>query len=139
MPPISSTLKYFGQNSTTINKEDHLKNKETWYDNDLKCQRQIVKNRERKWLKYREQLHWKAYQRERNRFTTMIKYNKRDHLQNQISATTGNSKKLYQLITNLTGQNKSNPLPSSTSDENLADEFATYFLEEICNIRKLFD
>ena len=113
--------------------------KKPWYDNDLKHQRQIVKNRERKWLKYREQLHWKAYKRERNRFITMIKYKKRDHLHNQISATTGNSKKLYQLITNLTGQNKSNPLPASTSDGNLADEFATYFLEKIHNIRKLFD
>ena len=53
--------------------------------------------------------------------------------------TTSNSRKLYQLITNLTGQNKSNPLPASTSDENLADEFATYFHKKICNIRILFD
>ena len=50
--------------------------KKPWYDNDLKHQRQIVKNRERKWLKYREQLHWKAYKRERNRFITRIKYKK---------------------------------------------------------------
>ena len=69
----------------------------------------------------------------------MIKYKKRDHLHNQISATTENSKKLYQFITKLTGQNKSNPLPAATSDEHLADEFATYFLEKILNIRKLFD
>ena len=69
----------------------------------------------------------------------MIKYKKRDHLHNQVSATTGNSKKLYQLITSLTGQNKTNPLPTSTSHEHLADEFATYFLKKICNIRKLFD
>ena len=113
--------------------------KKPWYDNDLKHQRQIVKNRERKWLKYREQSHWKAYKSERNRFITMIKYKKRDYLHNQISATTGNSKKLYQLITNLTSQNKSNPLPAPTSDENLVEEFATYFLEKICNIRKLFN
>ena len=56
-----------------------------------------------------------------------------------ISATTENSKKLYQLITKLTGQNKSNPLPVSTSNEHLADKFANYFLEKILNIRKLFD
>ena len=67
--------------------------KKPWYDNDLKHQRQIVKNRERKWLKYREQSHWKAYKRERNRFITMIKYKKRDHIHNWISSTTGNSKK----------------------------------------------
>ena len=60
----------------------------------------------------------------------MIKYKKRDHLHNRISATRGNSKKLYQLITNLTSQNKSNPLPTSTSDEDLANKFATYFLEK---------
>ena len=47
--------------------------KKPWYDNDLKHQMQIVINRERKWLKYREQSHWKAYKRERNRFITMIK------------------------------------------------------------------
>ena len=44
-----------------------------WYNVDLKHQRQIVKNRERKWLKYREQLHWKAYKRERNRFHHNVK------------------------------------------------------------------
>ena len=69
----------------------------------------------------------------------MINTKKRDHLHNWISSTTGSSKKLYQLITKLTGQNKSNPLPASTSDEHLADEFETYFLEKILNIRKLFD
>ena len=31
--------------------------RKTWYDDDLKQQRQIVKNRERKWLIYREQSH----------------------------------------------------------------------------------
>ena len=110
-----------------------------WYDVDLKQQRDIVKNRERKWLKYREQSHWKAYKRERNRFMTMIKYKKKDHIHNWINATTRNSKKLYQLITKLVGQNKSNPLPTSTSNEELADKFANYFLEKILNIRKLFD
>ena len=35
-----------------------------WYDDDLKHQRKIVKNRERRWLKYEEQSHWEAYTRE---------------------------------------------------------------------------
>ena len=47
-----------------------------WYDVDLKCQRQIVKNRDTKWFKYKEQFHWKAYKRERNRFITRLKYKK---------------------------------------------------------------
>ena len=101
-----------------------------WNNVDLKHQRQIVKNRERKWLKYRDQSHWKAHKEERNRFNTMLNYKKRDHVCKQISATTRNSKKLYQLITKLSGQNKSNKLPASTSSERLPEEFANYFLEK---------
>ena len=46
---------------------------------------------------------------------------KGDHIHNWINATTRNSKKLYQLITKLAGQNESNPLPTFTSNEELAD------------------
>ena len=38
--------------------------KEPWYDKDLKNKRKMIKNRERKWIKYREDQHWKAYKRE---------------------------------------------------------------------------
>ena len=37
-----------------------------WYDEDLKQQRTIMKNREHKWIKYHEDHLWKAYTRERN-------------------------------------------------------------------------
>ena len=69
----------------------------------------------------------------------MLKYKKRDQIHKQISATTKSSKKLYQLITELSGQNKLNPLPDSTSNEGLAEKPTNYFLEKILNIKKLFD
>ena len=46
------------------------------HNDDLKHERKILKNRERKWLKYKDQSHWKAYKRERNGFITMLKYKK---------------------------------------------------------------
>ena len=86
--------------------------KKPWYDNDLKHQRQIVKKENGS--STGNNCTGRHTKGKENRFITMIKYIKRDHLHNQISATTGNSKKLYQLITNLTSQNRSNPLPFST-------------------------
>ena len=50
-----------------------------------------------------------------------------------------NSKKLYKLITELSGENKLNLLPDSTSNEEFAEEFTNYFLEKILKIGKLFD
>ena len=40
------------------------RHKKPWYDEDLKNQRRIMKNRERKWIKYRDDQHWKAFKRE---------------------------------------------------------------------------
>ena len=47
----------------------------------------------------------------------------------------GDSKKLYTLVSKLTGSVKDNPLPSAENDENLANEFADYFVDKI--IQKL--
>ena len=40
------------------------RHKKPRYDEDLKNQRKIMKNRGRKWLKYREDQHRKAYKRD---------------------------------------------------------------------------
>ena len=42
----------------------------------------------------------------------------------------GDSKKLYTLVSKLTGSVKDNPLPSAENDENLANEFADYFMDK---------
>ena len=47
-----------------------------WYDEDLKQQRTVMKNRECKWIKHHERHLWKAYVRERNRYNTMLKFKK---------------------------------------------------------------
>ena len=47
-----------------------------WFDEDLKQQRTIMKNRECKWMKYHEDHLWKAFVRERNRYNTMLKFKK---------------------------------------------------------------
>ena len=49
------------------------------------------------------------------------------------------TKKLYTLINNLTNNNKDNPLPESQSDEDLANQFAHYFMSKIKSIRDSLD
>ena len=47
--------------------------------------------------------------------------------------------KLYNLIRYLTGTTASNPLPPSLHDEELADDFAVYFMDKIQSIRDSLD
>ena len=48
------------------------------------------------------------------------------------------SKKPYKIVTEVTYQNKQNPLPESRLDQQLAEDFAAFFLNKMQNIRKLF-
>ena len=43
-----------------------------WYNPRLLGQRRIVRNREDKYIKYKQNHQWKAFTRERNRYTTML-------------------------------------------------------------------
>ena len=50
-----------------------------------------------------------------------------------------NTKKLYKLITSITGTTKVNPFPEATSDKELADKFANFFYNKVLNIRNNLD
>ena len=64
----------------------------------------------------------------------MLRFKKHDFIHNLVNTDT---KKLYKTITEITGQNKKNPLSESATDQ-LAEDFATFFFIKIQNIRKLF-
>ena len=122
-------------------KEVNIANRQRvpWFDDKTKEQKKIVRNRENIWLKYNNMdHHWKAYKRERNRYRNMVRYNKTQIFCDKIQSSKGNTRKLYQLTDVLSGRSCENPLPSATSDENLANEFADFFLNKIKSIRKMF-
>ena len=45
------------------------------------------------------------------------------------------TKKLYKIFSNMTGNISGNPLPDSESDEELANEFADFFIQKMQKIR----
>ena len=58
-----------------------------------------MKNRERKWIKYREEQHWKAFKKERNRFVTMLRYKKHDLIHNLVNMNNTDSKICTKTVT----------------------------------------
>ena len=99
----------------------------SWYNKDLLDQRKIMKNREQKWLKYKESHQWTAFKRERNCYNTMMKFHKRCNMFTKIKDNHNNTRQLYKIILDLTGQNDINSLPESHSDQELAEHFGRVF------------
>ena len=110
-----------------------------WYDKELKEQWKILKNRECKWFKYREDSHCQACKHERNRYINMLKLKKTHSLHQSVKQNSTDSKKLFKLINELTGNKDHNPLPAAKLNKVLAEEFAEFFLNKIEKIREQFE
>ena len=106
-----------------------------WYEDHVKNQKKVVRKREQIWRKYRETHQWKAYRIERNRYNRMLAGSKLRSISNKVKECGSDTKKLYNLVNNITGRVKANPMPTSESEESLAEKFADYFLSKIKGIR----
>ena len=109
-----------------------------WFTAQTKDQKKIVRNRERIWLKYQGDSHWKALKRERCRYRNMLNFNRTQAISGAILDVKGDTKKLYQVVNEITGSEKTNPMPSYVHEQDLAEEFAEFFLQKILKIRDLF-
>ena len=69
----------------------------------------------------------------------MIRREKTNMLSSQVIDAGKDTKKLFNLISTMTCSMRPNPLPPSTSDEELAEEFATFFMNKIKKIRDALD
>ena len=107
------------------------------FNKQLLDQRKIVKNREQNGLSARNHIQWTAFKREGNYYNNMMQFHKRHHLFSKSKDNHSNTRQLYKIISDLTGQNDISPLPESHSD--LAEDFAKFFLNKIKAIHEKFN
>ena len=69
----------------------------------------------------------------------MIREEKLKSTSGKVEECKGDARKLYSLVRYLTGTKVQNPMPSSTGDKKLANDFADYFIEKIQKIQKIRD
>ena len=110
--------------------------RQVWYDDHIKEQLKVKRNREFIWNKYgrKEKHHWKAFTIERSHYNRMIAGAKIRENSAKIEMCGHDTKKLYNLVNNMTGRTKSNPMPPGRKDTELADKFADFFLDKIRRI-----
>ena len=75
-----------------------------WYNSQLLEQRKVTRNRERAFIKYREDHHWRAFSRERNRYNRILEFNKRHYIITKVSESTNGSRQLFKFVGNLLGK-----------------------------------
>ena len=93
----------------TIKRRNVKRPPKLWFKKQLLDQKKNVKSREQKLLKYKKSYQWTSFKRESNCYNNMIKFHKRHDLFSKINQN--NTRQLYKIISDPTGQNDINPLP----------------------------
>ena len=84
--------------------------------------------------KYGQHHQWSAYINEHKKFRQIMRDTKTEIISGKITKLRGDTKNLYSLVYQLTGNEKENPLLERQSDEDLANEFTDYFINKIQTI-----
>ena len=111
--------------------------KQPWYDREIKTLKRKVHKYEKKWLKYKMNSLWTAYKKVRNSYFGTLNAKKKAVLQGKIHNCTKDSRKLHTLVNNLTTKHTEEEWPEHTSNDELAEGFASYFQGKIEKIRDL--
>ena len=69
----------------------------------------------------------------------MIKFYKRHSIFTRIKDNHNNPRQLYKIISSLIGQDNTNPLQDAQSNQELAEQFAEFFLQKIETIQEKFN
>ena len=69
----------------------------------------------------------------------LLQSKKADYKQSEIRKHWYDSKQLYKIVSELKGKKIENPMPESLSDVELAEKFASFFIEKTEKIRNKLD
>ena len=99
-----------------------------------------MRRREAIWRKYKRDDTWIAFKVARSKYRAELHRAKGKILSDKVFDCRNDTRKLYALVNALTGvSNNVNPLPECYSHEQLAEDFADYFMTKINNIRDSLD
>ena len=119
-----------------VTKTVTIKPNRPWYSKQVEIQKRIVRRHEKLWQKYKQNHLWAALQIEREKYKNLLTATKTETLNNKVLECKQDTKKLYKLVHHLTSMKADNSLPKHDNEENLANEFADYFMGKIKKIRQ---
>ena len=116
-----------------------VRKKVPWFTQEIREKKRVVCRRETLWKKYRRDDQWQVLKIERSSYRRMLKKAKAESITMMVKDCNRDRKKLYNLAALLMGMVKENPLPDHTDKEELANQFASFFITKIQKIRDQLD
>ena len=110
-----------------------------WFSSELKLLKHLRRSTERLHMRFNNEITAVIYRKMKMNYIKALASAKSKYYQDRIESTDGNTKKLYNVTSDLLGRKQDNPLPPIGNTEELADSFLDFFTNKITNIRKELD
>ncbi|CAC5412707.1 unnamed protein product [Mytilus coruscus] len=105
-----------------------------WYSDDLKAAKRDKQKAERKWRDSKLEVHHQIF-KEKCRTVGKLFIAKKTYYSSKIENCGNDHKQLFKLTKHLMGKQQQTPLPSSSSDLELSNSFADFFVNKVVTIR----
>ena len=107
-----------------------------WFDRTSQQMKRDQRKLERKWLKTKDPIDYDNFQIAKIIFRDYVNQQRSDYINNKIAECGRDTKKLYKEVFLLLDIKKDNPLPSGKTDTVQVEEFASFFINKVENIRQ---
>ena len=105
-----------------------LQSESPWFNDDIRAARKTRRQLERKWRDNgKREVHRQEYRKQHDLVKNMINQAKIAHYSSLVQASSGNQKKIFNIVEKLFHKPKTPVLPSAHSDRDLADAFSNFF------------
>ena len=107
-----------------------------WYTDILKSEKAQRRKLERQWIITKSEVDRLAFHEQRNKVSKMVSQEKTQFYSSLVTENKGDPKGLFKVIDKLLHRKEPMPLPPCDSDEELANNFANFFVGKIDKIRQ---
>ena len=118
-----------------VTKKITERKRQPWFDDNIKNLKRYMHRREKVWRRYKQLHQWRAFRDAQYTYNTALQAKKVESINKIIVENERDTKKLYKIFNNITGNVSENPLPDWESDEELANDFADFFIQKIQKTR----
>ena len=115
-----------------------VRERRPWFNDNLRENKKIKRKLERKWKASRSYSDFKAFQRAKVNFNSLISKTKEMYYTDFILKNKNDQKLLFSMVHKLIDSKKEPEFPASSSTQQLANDFNNYFIEKVQSIRDEF-
>lgn len=107
-----------------------------WYNDDLRNAKREKRKAERQWRRTKLEVFKQIFKDKCSHFAKLLYKTRETYYTNKIEEIGNDHKQLFKLTSQLMGKNQQSPLPASSSETELSNIFADFFLNKVITIRE---